>query len=167
MKQYMTKMFVLTIGFLLLLGNAAGATEEAKLIAALDGTANDHFGISVSVDGDTAVIGAYTDDDMGDYSGSAYVFTRNGGTWTQQTKLTAIDGAEFDIFGGSVSVDGDTAVVGAWGDNYMGSNSGSAYVYLLDITGGNFDVPALTPLGIIGLVGVLGIISVVRIKRRL
>jgi len=128
MKQYMTKIFVLTVGFLLLVGNAAGATEEAKLIAALDGESDDTFGWSVSVDGDTAVIGApYSYD--GFNSGSAYMFTRSGGTWTQQAKLNATDGAGGKKFGYSVSVDGDTAVIGANGDKYAGSDSGSAYVF--------------------------------------
>ncbi|HEX9713604.1 MAG TPA: FG-GAP repeat protein [Actinomycetota bacterium] len=103
-------------------------TQQAKLTAA-DGAANDVFGVSVSVDGDTALIGAYFDDDHGTDSGSAYVFTRSGSTWTQQAKLTAADGAAFDFFGHSVSVSGDTALVGAYGDDDQGLDSGSAYVF--------------------------------------
>ena len=130
MKQYATKMFFLTVGFLLLVGNAAGLTEEAKLIAALDGAAYDEFGWSVSVDGDTAVIGAHYDDDKDLKSGSAYVFTCSGGTWTQQNKLNANDGTAYDEFGWSVSVDGDTAVIGALNsDDDKGTESGSAYVF--------------------------------------
>ena len=105
-------------------------SQQAKLTAA-DGEAGDYFGGSVSVSGDTAVIGAYDDDDKGDYSGSAYIFVRAaGGTWSQQAKLTAADGAAYDYFGGSVAVDGDTAVIGAIGDNDNGDFfSGSAYVF--------------------------------------
>ena len=129
MKQYMTKMFVLTVGFLLLVGNAAGATEQAKLNAN-DGEANDYFGYSVSVDGDTAVIGAYRDNyDAGSDFGSVYVFTRSGGTWTQQAKLNATDGATNDFFGISVAVDGDTVVIGTPNDDAVGLDSGSAYVF--------------------------------------
>ena len=129
MKQYMTKMFVLTVGFLLLVGNAAGTTEETKLIAALDGESGDWFGWSVAVDGDTAVIGAYGDDDTFGQSGSAYVFTRSGGTWTQQAKLNATDGAGNDYFGISVAIDGDTIVIGAHHDGDKGISSGSVYVF--------------------------------------
>ena len=129
MKQYMTKIFVLTVGFLLLVGNAAGMTEETKLIAALDGESGDHFGYSVAVDGDTAVIGAYYDNDPSFRSGSVYVFTRNGGTWTQQAKLNATDGASNDFFGISVAIDGDTIVIGAHHDDDKGFDSGSAYVF--------------------------------------
>jgi hypothetical protein len=102
--------------------------QQAKLLAS-DGSAGDWFGVSVSVDGDTAVIGAYKDDDLGDASGSAYVFTRTGTSWTQQAKLLASDGAADDEFGWSVSLDGDTAVIGADGDDDLGSASGSAYVF--------------------------------------
>ena len=105
-------------------------TQQAKLTAS-DAAELDHFGNSVSLDGDTAVIGADSDDDDGFFSGSAYVFTRSGITWTQQAKLTASDAAELDKFGISVSVDGDTAVVGAYQDDdaVAGTNSGSAYVF--------------------------------------
>ena len=107
-------------------------TQQAKLTAA-DGAPGDAFGRgrSVSVSGDTAVVGAIYDDDNGTESGSAYVFVRSGTAWTEQTKLTASDGAAWDYFGGSVSVSGDTVLVGAWGDADNGSASGSAYVYHL------------------------------------
>jgi hypothetical protein len=105
-------------------------SQQAKLVAA-DGAADDVFGWSVAVDGGTAVIGAIGDDDRGDRAGSAYVFVRAAdGTWSQQAKLTAADGVDFDFFGASVSVSGDTAVIGAWGDDDRGNVSGSAYVFV-------------------------------------
>jgi len=103
-------------------------TEQAKLTAS-DGVAIDYFGSSVSLSGDTAVIGAWGDDDKGSGSGSAYVFKRSGSTWSQQAKLTASDGAASDLFGVSVSLSGDTAVIGAYGDDDKGSASGSSYVF--------------------------------------
>jgi len=104
-------------------------TQQAKLLAS-DGAANDLFGIwSLSLDGDTALIGAYYDDDNGANSGSTYVFTRTGTTWTEQQKLLASDGAATDNFGGCVALSGDTALIGAWQDDDMGSNSGSVYVF--------------------------------------
>ena len=69
----------------------------------------------MAVSGDTAVVGAYLDDTpAGADAGSAYVFVRSGGTWTQQQKLTAPDAAAGDRFGFSVAVSGDTVVVGAY-----------------------------------------------------
>jgi len=92
--------------------------QRAKLTAD-DGAATDYFGVSVSIDGDTMVIGAHWDDDKGDNSGSAYVYTRDtagdlASNWTQVAKLTAGDGAVNDRFGYSVSIDGDTMVIGAY-----------------------------------------------------
>ena len=60
------------------------------------------------------MIGAYGDDDNGSDSGSAYVYVRSNGVWSEQQKLTASDAAEYDRFGNSVSINGDTAVIGAY-----------------------------------------------------
>ena len=109
--------------------DARAATQQAKLTAS-DAAAGDTFGYSVSISGDTALVGAPTDDDGGADSGSTYVFVRNGTTWTQQAKLTASDAATGDEFGTSVSLDGDTALVGAKRDNAKGVFSGSAYVFV-------------------------------------
>ena len=103
-------------------------TQQAKLTAA-DATAGDLFGFSVSISGDTAIIGAFGDDDAGNLSGSAYVFVRTGGGWTQRAKLSAADATDSDLFGWSVSISGDTAVIGAWQDDDAGDRSGSAYIF--------------------------------------
>jgi hypothetical protein len=104
-------------------------SEQQKLTAS-DGAQYDQFGSSVSISGDTAVIGALADEDNGTISGSAYVYVRSNGVWTEQQKLTASDGEQYDYFGTSVSISGDTAVIGAYRDDDNGSNSGSAYVYV-------------------------------------
>ena len=101
--------------------NGTTWSEQAKLTAS-DGLAGDYFGISVSLSGDTVVVGAY-EDDAG--KGSAYVFTRNGTTWSEQAKLTASDGAAGDGFG-FVSLTGDAVVIGAPFDDAF---KGSAYVF--------------------------------------
>ncbi len=103
-------------------------SQQAKLTAA-DAAVRDLFGESVALSGDTALVGARNDDDAGNYSGSAYVFTRTGTTWSQQAKLTALDGAAFDFFGRSVAISGDTALIGAHFDDDAGNYSGSAYVF--------------------------------------
>ncbi|KAL7447655.1 hypothetical protein ACHAXS_000044, partial [Conticribra weissflogii] len=104
-------------------------TQEAKLVAS-DGAASDYFGVSVSINGDSIVVGAYLDDDKGDGSGSAYVFVRSGTAWTQEAKLVASDGAAYDSFGKSVSINGDSIVVGAYLDDDKSDGSGSAYVFI-------------------------------------
>ncbi len=99
--------------------------ENAKLTAS-DGAEGDLFGRSVAVAGDTVVVGAALDDDRGNESGSAYVFFYSGTAWEEDAKLTASDGGPFDLFGQAVAVAGDTALVGAEGDDGL---SGSAYVF--------------------------------------
>jgi hypothetical protein len=105
--------------------------EQAKLTSS-DPAASDNFGISVSLSGDTAVVGDNSDDHAGGTdAGSAYVFVRSGTSWMEQAKLTASDAATGDRFGVSVSLSGDTAVVGADGDdNAGGTDAGSAYVFV-------------------------------------
>jgi hypothetical protein len=102
-------------------------SQQQKLLAS-DGAAYDEFGLSVSLSGDTALIGA-PKNDAASIPGSAYAFIRTGTTWTQQQKLFASDGAAPDYFGCAVSVDGNTALVGAfWGDGIQ-TDSGSAYAF--------------------------------------
>lgn len=104
-------------------------TEQQKLLAS-DGAAGDWFGFAIALDGDTALFAASYDDDKGAQSGSAYIFTRTGSTWTEQQKLNASDGAVGDHFSEfAVALDGDTAIIGAYMDDDMGSASGSAYVF--------------------------------------
>jgi len=105
--------------------------HQADLIPA-DLAAGDQFGYSVAIDGDTIVVGADWVDLPGKSNcGAAFVFVRNGTTWTQQQKLIAFDGAASDFFGVSAGISGDTVVIGAPGDNTSGgTNAGSAYVYV-------------------------------------
>ena len=105
-------------------------TQQAKLIAS-DGAGNDRFGFSVAIsgDGNTVILGAYLG---GSYKGAAYVYTRTGTTWSEQTRILASDGASSDYFGWSVSIssDGNTAIVSAhYDDNEKGTNAGGVYVY--------------------------------------
>ena len=110
-------------------GDDNGTTPVVKLTAA-DAADGDFFGSAVSLSGDYALIGAPYDDDNGDESGSAYIFRRNGGTWNQEAKLSADDGAEGDMFAlSALSLAGDYAVVGARYDDDKGANSGSVYVF--------------------------------------
>jgi len=105
--------------------DGASWIQKAKLTAS-DGKSNDSFGFSVSISGDTAIVSATGDDDDGIFSGSAYIFEFDGANWIQKAKLTASDGAAFDSFGRSVSISGDTAIV----SNFpTGSLAGDAYIF--------------------------------------
>jgi ketosteroid isomerase-like protein len=107
-------------------------TQQAQLTSS-EGATNENFGFSVSISGDTAVVGALWDADQGEASGSAYVFVRSvDGEWSQQAKLTVPEGGDFHYLGGSVSIDGDTAVIGAPG---AASSSGLAYVFVRSVDG--------------------------------
>jgi len=108
--------------------HGAGWMQEAKLIAG-DQAGGDQFGLDVCISGDRAVVGAYANDDNGENSGSAYVFMRVDNAWTQEVKLLPGDGAEFDAFGISVSINGSVILVGADVDDDNGENSGSAYLF--------------------------------------
>lgn len=96
-------------------------------LKANDAADRDNFGISVSIDGPVIAVGANSNDDLGDTSGSAYLFDTLTGN--QLIKLLAPDGDSFDVFGHSVSLDGARVAVGAHGDENLGNGSGSAYIF--------------------------------------
>src|SRR6185369_13723312 len=76
----------------------------------------DYFGYSVSVFGDTAVVGAWGESSINSDSGAAYIFARNGTNWSQQAYLRASNAGHAggnNEFGFAVSVSGNTVVVGA------------------------------------------------------
>ncbi len=109
--------------------------EEVAKLTASDAEVDDRFGYSLAIEGDTAIVGAWGNSDAGDTSGSAYVFQRDEGgrdAWGEVVKLTASDAGRKDRFGLSVGISGDTAIVGAYGDNDAGGDSGSAYVFRRD-----------------------------------
>jgi hypothetical protein len=88
------------------------------------------FATTVSVSGDTAVVGADDDPCAGFFAGAAYVFVDQGSTWALQQKLVGIDTTDKDRFGTSVSIDQDQIVVGAPGDVVGGELwGGSTYVF--------------------------------------
>jgi hypothetical protein len=107
-------------------------TQQQK-IQASDKQADDYFGTSVSIssDGNTAIVGAYGEDTGATSAGAAYIFTWSGTTWTQQQKIQASDKQASDFFGFSVSIseDGNTAIVGAYGEDTGGSDAGAAYIF--------------------------------------
>jgi hypothetical protein len=109
-------------------GAGSSWTQVAKLLPS-DGAEGDLFGSAVAIHNGTVVVGALLDDDLGFDSGSAYVFEKVGGAWTQTAKLVPSDGATIDYFGASVAVDGDNILVGAWGAEAGGIDLGRAYKF--------------------------------------
>lgn len=110
-------------------------TETAKLLPS-DGAPEDFFGISVGISGNTIVVGALYDDDNGNNSGSAYVFTKPANGWknmTETAKLKSSDGAIDDNFGENVAVSGDLLIItsqfhGSMGSVYLFKKPGSGWV---------------------------------------
>ncbi len=92
----------------------------------------DWFGYAISIDNGYALIAARGDDDNGNLSGAAHILRLDGKTWVPIQQISPLDAAEADEFGSAVGLHGDRAVVGAWRDDDMGTNSGSAYVFRLD-----------------------------------
>ncbi|MFN0204729.1 MAG: FG-GAP repeat protein [Planctomycetota bacterium] len=128
-------------------------TQQAYLKASNTAT-SDFFGYSVAISGGTIVVGARQEDsnatgvngdqanNSSSLSGAAYVFVYSGGVWSQQAYLKASNTGGGDEFGYSVSISGDTIVVGAHaedssstgingdGTNNGAANSGAVYVFI-------------------------------------
>jgi len=111
--------------------------QHDKLLAP-DGAAEDQFGFAVAISDDTAIIGARYDDDLGLSTGSAYVYRRDdGGTpgdplddaWYLEEKLVPADGDDWSCFGNAVAIFGNTALLGAYVDDDIYIDGGSAYVF--------------------------------------
>lgn len=98
------------------------STDAVARVVASDAASGDRFGFSVSVSGDRAIVGAYSDDSG---QGAAYVFVYDGTSWVHQAKLTASDGSEGDAFGTAVAILGDRAVV-----TTNRSSGSAAYVFV-------------------------------------
>ena len=132
----------------------AGVWSQQAYLKASNTEASDRFGTSVAISGDTIAVGAYTEssdadgidgndaDNSASQAGAAYVFVRNGSTWSQQAYVKASNSDLGDRFGFSLDLSGDTLVVGAEQedsnavgvggdqDNNLSLSSGAAYVFV-------------------------------------
>ncbi len=117
-----------------------GNWGEVKKLVPSDTHADQWFGTSVAIEGDTAVVGAFHGDDGPggtlDKAGSAYVFGRDQGgadNWGEVKRLTASDRQPADNFGVSVAISGDTIAVGSYSEEGGAGNprprAGAAYVF--------------------------------------
>jgi len=111
---------------------SGGWVEEAKLVAG-DPDELDFLGTSVAItrDGRRVVAGAAGDDGSAPEAGAAYVFRRDGTTWSQEAKLSGVDTRAFDLFGTSVAIIGRQCAVGA----PYNQSQGAAYVFRLGAAG--------------------------------
>ncbi len=112
--------------------SGGGAWTQQQKLEPSFAAEDSRFGASVAISGDTIVVGAPGDPgELGLQQGSAYVFVRSGGVWSEQRKLEASDPAQFDGFGNSVVISDDTIVVGAvLASGAQDVDQGAAYVFL-------------------------------------
>jgi FG-GAP repeat protein/type IX secretion system substrate protein len=138
MKRHLTFGIVLVLCFTFL---SASEWEQISKIAASDRGANDHFGYSVAISGNFAIVGSYHEDhstggtDSLANAGAAYIFTLNEGAWIPLQKIVASDRTENDEFGYSVAISGNYAIVGAWQQDTNATGldpqreAGAAYIF--------------------------------------
>jgi hypothetical protein len=110
-------------------------TEEITILG-VDGQAHDELGPSVAIDGDRAIVGVRYADPKGSQSGKALFFEKDmSGVWQQVAEVFPENGAVSDLFGSSVDISGDRAVVGA--PNY--GNLGAVFMYERTMSGWDLD----------------------------
>ncbi len=119
--------------------NGTNWVRETRLLPA-EVVTDDHFGWSVALFDDVAIVGAYLDDGNGHVNnGTAYIFRYNGTDWVQEANLLPAALMDYDHFGYSVSISGNVAFVGATGDD----SGGAAYVFRYDGTNWNEEAKIL------------------------
>ncbi len=104
--------------------------ENAHKSLPVDGEPSNHFGSSVAISGDLAIVGVPDDDEYGPHSGSVYLIEVSTGR--QIFKLNVTDQSAYDYFGSAVAIDGSIAVIGAPFHRNRKNSTGAAYV--IDLT---------------------------------
>ena len=108
----------------------AQPVNQLTIITASDGQADDMFGHSLSISGNTGVMGTPQDDDIAENSGAVYIYEKDASDlWHPSAKLTAPGGEAYDFFGEAVDIEGDYLVASAYQAVGAGSNTGAAYIY--------------------------------------
>lgn len=126
-------------------GSSWSVQGDLAALAGTDLQANDEYGYSVDIHGDTILVGSYRDDDYASETGSVYVFIRNGSAWSKQDKLTASNaGTGGKYFGSSVSVWGDRALIGADYDHIDDGREGCVHEFLRDGSTWTEQTPLIT-----------------------
>jgi len=139
-----TSFVLLILPFLLFLSHQAAAQIEFNGPIYFEDQAflgtgcgrDDNFGCAIALVGDVLLVGAEQEDDFGESSGAVFVFRRNapGGSWVEEAKLVASDGAEYDYFGRAValSTSGDVAAIGSICADATATNAGAIYIFRYD-----------------------------------
>ncbi len=109
-------------------------------LTAADGKANNAFGAAVAVSGNRVLVGAPFTKASPASAGTAYIFEKVSGTWTQKAKLAPVNGSARNLFGSAVDIDGDWAVIGAYREDNKYFDDGSVYVYRLSSSAWSLDV---------------------------
>jgi hypothetical protein len=111
------------------LRTGAAQCDLARIVPS-DGDLDSQFGNVVAWQNDVIVVSQYLSDGGGEDAGSANVFRRNAGYWTQESRLAAFDAKARAHFGNSLAIDRDVIVVGApWDSGIAGFGQGAAYVF--------------------------------------
>lgn len=131
-------------------GTGPWAQCETDQFVSADVEQGDDFGQVLATSGNRVIIGAPRDDDAGASSGAVYVFERQPSGWVQVQKLVALDAAAGANFGFDVDIDGDSIIVGAFGDMELGFDAGAAYVFDYDGTQWNQSAKLLASNSFVG-----------------
>jgi hypothetical protein len=113
--------------------NGTAWVQRQKFVAS-DTVGGDQFGSALALENQRLVIGAPLHSSNGPASGAVYIFERATTTWIERAKLIGSDTNAGDRLGGSISIDGNTILVGAYGDTAAGPATGAAYVFV-EVTG--------------------------------
>ena len=112
--------------------NQVWNATESQILLADDRDTNTQLGYGCDIDGDYIIGGGPQDDEGGSAAGAAYIFKKNGTSWTQTAKLMASDPNTNDQFGEFCEISGDYAIVGNYQEDAGGTNAGAAYIYKRD-----------------------------------
>jgi roadblock/LC7 domain-containing protein len=110
-------------------------SNQQKVIAS-NQAAFDHYGFSVSISGNAAIVGAYYAPFNGiSQAGTAYIYTLSGNNWVEQQNIGASYSTQRKFFGWTVGISGDNAIVGAYNDFHDAQGkdfkgyAGAAYIF--------------------------------------
>ncbi len=116
--------------------NSSGSWIEKQKLVASNGQEKDYFGRSVAISNNIALVGADNQSTGGKSAGAAYLFERDDrGNWTEKQKLQASDKQAWVNFGYSVGINGNSLIVGAYGEDTGEKNAGAAYLFERDSSG--------------------------------
>lgn len=109
--------------------NSGGTWSQTQKLTATDGGSNDDFGMSVSLSGTNAIVGATGAQTAGIPAGAAYVYTDTAGTWGFAQKLM-MNNSSINEFGASVDMQGSRVLVGAYAASGSNFGSGATLIFI-------------------------------------